>query len=293
MTPAIKKGNALEQAVHSIESAILQSAPGLSENVFRFESKKIIKQASVHHEIDVFVTVDVAPGYTSIFIFECKNWEKPVGKNEIIVFSEKIEACGAQKGFFVAKAYTKDAAAQAETDTRIKLLFADELDPATTPVPFDFHVVLLENTHSEFEIFQRSIEAKERGRKQLTLSSSTATLHGLSANIEQYVKQWVDEACNSDAGTFPSAHLPEGTYPREIVVTRQYAPGEFILSTEGIIDAEIERAVLRTAYSIRIVRPPIVSHFEVHSRGRSCSFAPVTTADGAEVQFGFVFQTLS
>jgi hypothetical protein len=53
----------------------------------------------VHYEIDIFVTIDLSNGYKSVFIFECKNWQEPVGKNEVIVLSEKIAGAQAQHGY--------------------------------------------------------------------------------------------------------------------------------------------------------------------------------------------------
>jgi hypothetical protein len=129
MTPE-EKGRALERAVHAIEAVILESSPSLREKPFRIEMRKTLSVGGVHHEIDVFVTVEIAKGYDATFIFESKNWATPVGKNEIIVFAEKIDAAVAQTGYFIAKAFTKDAEAQAAKDPRIKLLISTEHDPA-------------------------------------------------------------------------------------------------------------------------------------------------------------------
>jgi hypothetical protein len=70
------KGNALEVAVASIERLILDTSPHLIERPFLFESKKIINAGGVHHEIDIFVTIDLGGGYKSVYIFECKNWKR-------------------------------------------------------------------------------------------------------------------------------------------------------------------------------------------------------------------------
>ncbi len=86
------KGNALENAVAAIEEVILQSSVGMGRKP-TVEKKKIIIVDGVRHEIDVYVTADLAPGYKPIFIFECKNWREAVGKNEIIIFSEKMSRC--------------------------------------------------------------------------------------------------------------------------------------------------------------------------------------------------------
>ncbi len=111
MKTPLQKGNELESVVRSIESAILQSSPNLRESTFKIESKKVATVDGVRHEIDVYVEVDIGKGYTAIFIFECKNWQDAVGKNDIIVFSEKIDALQAQRGFFVAKSFTRYAKA--------------------------------------------------------------------------------------------------------------------------------------------------------------------------------------
>jgi hypothetical protein len=137
MTTSAEKGEALEAAVRAIESVILKESPALREDTFVIESRKVLLVEGVRHELDLFVTVDHGQGYKAVFVFECKNWSaSPVGKNEIIVFSEKIDAVQAQRGFFVAKSYTGDAEAQAKKNPRITLLTVTEHDPASTPVPF-------------------------------------------------------------------------------------------------------------------------------------------------------------
>ena len=90
-----EKGRALENVVHAIEHVILQFSPTLHDKAFRIEPRKHISVDDVRHEIDIFVTVELAPGYASTFIFECKNWSKAVGKNEVGNFSDKIGAADA------------------------------------------------------------------------------------------------------------------------------------------------------------------------------------------------------
>ena len=124
MSPG-EKGHALELAVHAIEAVILASSPSLQGQPFTVERRKTVTVSDVHHEIDIYVTMGAAKGYESIFIFECKNWADPVGKNDVIILSEKIDAAVAQRGYFVAKQFTKDARAQAAKDPRITLLYAN------------------------------------------------------------------------------------------------------------------------------------------------------------------------
>jgi hypothetical protein len=107
------KGDALEWAVMLVEEAILKYSSTIKPEKISIENKKIVIVEGVKHEIDLYVEVFIARGYQSKFIFECKNWKDNVDKNEIIVFSEKISAVSAQKGFFVARGFSKYAIAQA------------------------------------------------------------------------------------------------------------------------------------------------------------------------------------
>ena len=119
------KGNLLEAAVELIERAVVKGNVAFDKCEVVIEPKKRIRVSGVQHEIDLHVAMKPGNGYDSVFIFECKNWEDKVGKNEIIIFSTKIDASNATRGFFVARGYTKDAEAQARQDPRMELLLAD------------------------------------------------------------------------------------------------------------------------------------------------------------------------
>jgi hypothetical protein len=60
MTSAREKGDDLEIAVHTIERLILATSPALKEKSFNTERRKVMVVRGVHHEIDVFVSVDLA-----------------------------------------------------------------------------------------------------------------------------------------------------------------------------------------------------------------------------------------
>src|ERR1700731_4097776 len=129
LTAAQIKGNALEEAARLIEQTIFHNNPATKEAVITIETKKTIVVDGVRHEIDLFITIDYGIAGKEIYIFECKNWVKGVGKNPIINFSEKIKVTHAQKGYFIAKRFGKYAVAQARKDEKIELLVAStELD---------------------------------------------------------------------------------------------------------------------------------------------------------------------
>jgi hypothetical protein len=281
MTTSSEKGEALEAAVRAIETVILKESPALREDTFIIESRKVISVEGVRHELDLFVTVDHGQDYKAVFIFECKNWSSsPVGKNEMIVFSEKIRAVQAQRGFFVAKSYTGDAEAQAKMNPRITLLTVTEHDPASTPVPLHFHLVGPISADARVEF----LKLGSSGRELVPVDSASArlTVSGEETDFDHYLRYWISQACEESTKGFPSGDLPEGEYDRPVSASRKFSRGEVILN-----DHEIESASLQVMVKLRVTRPPVASHFEVATRGRSISLAPVTI-EGVTLSVGFV-----
>ena len=64
-------------------------------------------------ELDlVYRTVCQEPIWThsnGVIPVECKNWEKPVGSQEISWFCDKVSKTGSKIGFFAARTFTKKA----------------------------------------------------------------------------------------------------------------------------------------------------------------------------------------
>jgi Restriction endonuclease len=279
-TPS-EKGNALESAVAAIEHHILSTSPNLHEKTFLIESNKIVIADGVRHEIDVFVTIDLGDGYKSVFIFECKNWKDAVGKNEIIIFEKKIEIARAQYGYFVAKSFTKDAESQAATNDRTSLLRVSEFDPTTTPRPFDFHTNLISPIQAGTTFFVRGGDHAKL--TALDPKGASAALHGSLVDLCQYLNTWAKEASENDVLSFRSERETDGDYEREVKSRRDFALGEFIIN-----GSEIEHAESFVRYNVHVVRPAIVSHFEVESRGRFVSFAPIQVPSGHTLQTNVV-----
>ena len=284
MTAALDKGDALERAVLAIESTILESSPALREKTFVIESKKRVRIDGVLHEIDVYVEVDLGKGYKSVFIFECKHWKDAVGKNDIIVFSEKIAALDAQRGFFVAKSFTADAVAQAEKDSRLELLNVTEMVVDNEPVPFDLHFVAREKTNVQLHVSERKSGRTNAKRKEaaFTIHEARALLRDKVLDLGRYVQDWASEAASERERTFPSGTLSEGVYEIDTAVERTFEPGE--LTVNG---RDIERATLHVECSVRVLRPAVLRHFEVETRGRVLSLAPVEVG-GQTIHAGFV-----
>jgi len=280
VTTSTEKGNVLEAVVGAIEGYILRTNPGLSEKTFVIESKKVINVGGVHHEIDILVTIDLGKGYKSVFIFECKNWQDPVGKNEVIIFSAKIAAAQAQHGYLVAKSFTKDAYSQAENDRRMTLSLATEHDPLTVERPFGMHFPFQSLKEVELHLMGRGNTGET---VSFDIDSCNVRLLGSPINLREYTVTWGNQAAAEDANSFRSERVPEGEYERTAKVQRDFAPGELIAD-----DLDIEHAELSVRYTLTVARPPIISHFEVKMRGRVLTFAPVRFRDDVTVQMRLI-----
>jgi hypothetical protein len=272
MATAQDKGNALERAVEAIEDLILRTSPNVKDKTYKIESKKIINAKGVHHEIDVFVSFELGPGYSPVYIFECKNWKEAVGKNEIIVFAEKIAAAGAQRGFFVAKSFTADAEAQAAQEPRMELVTASEHDPASTIVPFGFHTTFTKPTKNH--VLFRKWGSQGNELTDVDVSKADVTLDGSPLNLTEYMNAWTTEAMNESMRTFASGTLPEGVYQRGCTSNRKFPEGAFVIDGKSI-----ETATMTVQFDIYLVRPAVKSHFEVNGRGRVITLEGHTAGD--------------
>jgi Restriction endonuclease len=273
-----RKGSDLEQAVRAIEDSILRAAPGFAEGTFKILGNRIINVEGVRHEIDVFVTASLAPGYESIFIFECKNWDAKVGKNEIVVFSEKILAASAQRGFFVAKSYTRDAIAQAKKNDRIVLLRASHTTPAIRIQFPQFHLVNVTQTHADVEILGFNVKGTLRA---IDLTAKSITIHGETTPAEEYFKGMSERARDAKLNRTPSYTLGEGEHEIIFDETLDFIEGE------AFIDSKPIKAVsLRGKATVHITIASVLSVYEVESRGRMIVVG--MSSAGIEVQANLV-----
>lgn len=269
-TPA-EKGDALQRAVRAVEEHILHTSPALKEKPFLIEDKKIVCVGGVHHEIDIFVTVDAAPGYRAIYIFECKNWKKAIGKKDMIDFSEKIDAVNAAHGYFIAKSFTKDARAQAKKDARITVLVATEHDPTGIPIPGELHLTVTTPKNLQVNAFK----CNRSGDELKPIEVQKAELHGAEIDFRDYIIKWADTAMSQDVLRIPSHRMTPGDYDRATTSARHFEPREFLLNGD-----DIEHMAIEMSYVFSVHKPPLISFFDIESRGRVLLLAPVAARDG-------------
>src|SRR5260370_16030093 len=208
-----------------------------------------------------------------MFIVECKNWKEAVGKNEIIIFSEKIDVSRATSGCFVAKSYTDDAVNQARQDRRITLLLASEYDPDSGAEAFHFFTRSPEMTKLDVTMFKRG----GAGLDPKPISPETSELEclGRPVNFRAQLNIWSMKVCDADLMAFFEEPVPAGMYQRAVNGELNFGPGQVCVNHE-----EVEKLAFHVENKVTETQVPVVSHFEVKSRGRYVTFAPRLFGNG-------------
>jgi hypothetical protein len=184
-----------------------------------------------------------------------QNWKANVGKSEIVDFAEKIKVAEAQKGFFVAKSLTRDATAQARSDSRIEILLVREM-------PIDEVPTRMQSFYGIFAEVQEARCTVVHGYEQGTatavdLSCASFTMDGEEHDLSAYLKEWIDQA----SGTPPSGFVGEGVYPFE--ASRVFSSNDVAINLERVKQMTVSGKV-----EVRRIPGVIVSRFEVATRGR-------------------------
>ena len=119
-------GRQLENAIRLIQETLLQNDPKFKGGDFTVELNKHFTLDGTRHEVDVYVVTRPATSYEAKVLFECKDWKKPVSKNEVIVLKEKVELLGAARGILVAREISRDAKALIAQYPRIQFRRFDD-----------------------------------------------------------------------------------------------------------------------------------------------------------------------
>jgi hypothetical protein len=272
MADSNAKGAALERAVHAIEEMIIRSSPSLAKAPFKLEPNAIVNVAGVRHEIDLLVRVNGGTPYESLHIFECKNRQDAVNKNDVIILAAKVSAMGAARGALVAREFTQDASAQAKQFPSIALV------PFTDEVWGPIGSLVMEVTSHEFTRFHVTVMRRSgtQERPAPEWEKSTCMFEGkvyLFPDLaHELANRWLVQ---SDALT----RIPPGERHGTARPAWEFDPGELKIG-----DWEVANLVFDFDYRV-VIRPArLVSTFSVEQRGRFARFECDRDAtDGTEI----------
>lgn len=266
------KGSALERAVYLIQQSILESDPKFAGQEFRVDPNQTVTRDGVRHEIDVLVTTNPGTDYESRLIFECKNWTAPVGKNEIVILSEKVSVLPASRGFIVAASLTGDAEAQLRKDPRLRWV---KVSPY-----FDSPLATAEFVHQMKELTNVRISARiVDSRTRAPCADPNLSIHqlwfhaGKLTTLAGHVAQLSDEFYARAFRREQTRLMLPGAHYGSAEGRVEFERGEFI--RDGL---EFEWLDLRGFYRVVTTPAPLRSKFELGGYGRTYFFEPLPTS---------------
>lgn len=284
LTKAQKKGNALEEALHYLETTFLYNNPATKDADITIETKKIVIVKGVKHEIDLFITIDNGRGFRSIFIFECKNWEKHIGKILIPDFSEKIKAVNAQRGYFIAKSFSRYARAQAAQDSRIELLTVNTELESLPPLITTYHIVHNQVLQGNVAVRIITLDPK-KGRTRAFSDECSVTCQGKEYLLRGFKEHIQNIVISEIVDPLPTGMLSEGVYKYDRTKQLTYQRGELFVDGQEyfILDAHL-------IWETHIIRPKLIAKFDIQTRGRvfSVEFDKEKLPPGFELKTFFI-----
>lgn len=265
----LDKGNRLEDAVKYIFTTIIKNNPSLKQAQFFIEPKKIINPGGSRKEIDLYIKVDPGNDLESIFIFECKNYKSTVSNDAIVSFSKKIEETNATKGFFIATKYSINAIKEAEKDSRMVLLLAKEerIDLESFPeIHMYYHEK--ETRNIKVNVIMTSASNREkaglkvRGERLKIDKNTQIILNNNIINTKLFFKS-LEEQVVDEKMKYESTHLlEEGEY------NYSHQKKFVFMEKDLLVDGEeVERINLEVDFKVRIIKPKIVSSFDIEKKG--------------------------
>ena len=246
---------------------ILATNPNLSNLPIIIQRRKIVIVDGVRHEIDLYVEIDHGHSYKSIFLFECTNWKKPVGKNEVIQFSEKIDSIKAQRGFVVANSFSKYAYAQAKKDERIELVVSKHDDNLMSEFP-DYHTIERLQHRIDIEAVQLGINDSEvREQRPLNIDQSVIMLNGSNYDLGEHVQAKALVVIEERLKTESTQFWPEGRHDMKYQLSEEFPDGQ--LTIDGLVVGELRYCI---SFPLVVKRPKLRYAIDIEGRGKAIQF---------------------
>ena len=153
------------------------------------------------------------------------------------------------------------------------LLRVTEHDPVVTPPP----VVLFARFPSLLSLVPTLCPRGSKGLKVeiKQIADVEATYLENRINLAEQFNSWAKISCDEHVASFNSEPVPEGVYKRVCDRDWLFEPGELLIDGK-----DMGKLNLHIEYQIEVTAAPMISHFEVQSRGRYFRFAPITVGEG-------------
>jgi hypothetical protein len=257
MSESKTKGDALEHAVQCIEEAMHRSVPGLKGANAIIERNKIIRKNGVPYEIDLWVRLNPDTLYETAHILECKNWQQPVGTDEVAKLSLKKRVLQAATATIIAREFTAAAEALAPQEQLALHRFSDNfwspldsLQCAATTHEVGNAAVTVHYRHPSPDnpttLDYRTVVCRS--------GSQIAGLYGfLSPQIDRHIRA---------VGTQDPRSRLEGLHRGRTEFGCAFELGEFFMD-----DREVSYLTVALDYVMNVQHARVVVKFDVEHRG--------------------------
>ncbi len=188
----------------------------------------------------------------------------------------------AQKGFFIARSFGKYAVAQAKKDKRIELLIAStELD-ILPPVVASLHIVQDTLSPPNLLFSVTNSDSQEAGTHTFT-NDSAVKYKGQEMLLSEFAERIQNTVKNEVMKHEPTGTFSESIYPYHRDETFTLQPGELFVDGHECVGLDAH-----VSWDSQIIRPKIVSKFDIKSRGRVITLESDKLTSGLDIKTSFI-----
>jgi hypothetical protein len=154
------------------------------------------------------------------------------------------------------------------------MLSATEYDPTHVPPPNGFHFTAPASAKCSTTFRVRGTAGTKFD--VISVAEKMVRIRGVALPLPTYLNAWMNEIYPERLLHFFTAHLPAGVHPMVEQDERTFLPGECFID-----DREMEHVLLEVDFGVEIIRPAVISDFEVATRGRVVRLATTVIHDVA------------
>jgi hypothetical protein len=114
---------------------------------------------------------------------------------------------------------------------------------------------------------------KDRAARPIDIE--TALLNGSPININDYIWPKIHKVVTEHVNTLPTNTFADGLYTYDVNIEIVVAPDCLVIN-----GTERNKIQFQVSYQVEVIRPAIVSKYEVETRGRIYTFEPVKVGEG-------------
>jgi hypothetical protein len=152
------------------------------------------------------------------------------------------------------------------------MLYGREYDPTNVPPPQGFHFTA--PARPKCSVTFRATGSSGSKVDAMHVDGKLVRARGIDLLLTDYLNEWLDELYASRLLRFYTADLPEGVHPMVEEAERSLGAGELVIDGH-----EMEHLQLHVEFGVEIIRPAVISDFEVATRGRVVRLAKVKIRD--------------